>query len=338
LASAGQAIFGRECPLTRAFIALSALVYAALAIGGGGLSLLGSVVPSQALRWGALAGELGSAEPWRYLSAMFVHFGVLHVGLNCLALYSLGRALEHSEGWAHLTLIFLGAGIGGFVVSDLWPGPGPLTGGISGGVFGLLGAGAGRRYAEGDPEWKRLAVSGLGYAVALALMMPGVVNNAAHLGGLLSGAGASWALVRFGRHPRTLPITRGLAALLLIGTLASIGLSHASDVWRAQRANERSWSFGPSAPDGERAGAAFQSAAVPEKGPWTGALSRLSMARLPTQVPDTLAGRASSSISARAAPVSSQGTSDKFEPSTRDHSSVIAPSQRSRVHASSQPA
>ena len=213
---------------TTTFIGLDVVVYLALTLGGGGHA--GSVGRLEALRWGALVGGLGHEEPWRYLSAMFVHFGLLHVGFNTLTLHSLGRSLEYSIGWARFVLVFLGTGIAGFLASELWYSSVPLTGGISGGIFGLLGAAAGWRFAQADPEWKRLAITGAGYAVAMALL-PGVtVNHAAHVGGLLSGAGIGFVLFRLGQSRR---IDRGLAiigGLLLLSTFVSIGLSLTSPI------------------------------------------------------------------------------------------------------------
>src|SRR6185295_4430796 len=79
-------------PATAFFAGLSIAVYLALVASAG---RLGAPVSGRtALRWGALVGELGWREPWRHLSAMFVHFGLLHVGFNVLALVSFGRTLE----------------------------------------------------------------------------------------------------------------------------------------------------------------------------------------------------------------------------------------------------
>jgi len=210
---------------TTAFVALSVGVYIAL-VASSGFSLE-PWVPAT-LRWGALTGPLGSSEPWRFLSAMFVHFGPFHFGFNTLALHSLGRNVESSLGSARFTLIFLGSGIGGFVVSHLWSSVNLLTGGISGGIFGLLGAAAGWRFAQGDPAWKRDAISAVGYAVVMALL-PGLqINHAAHVGGLIAGAVIAWALRRWGGHGRPGRALQSTAATLVALTFISIALSLAS--------------------------------------------------------------------------------------------------------------
>ncbi len=215
---------------TTLFMLIDGVVYAALMLAG--TEGLGNVRRFEALRWGALVGTLGHIEPWRYLSAMFVHFSLLHVGFNTLTLHSLGRSLEDAVGWSRFVLVFIGTGVAGFLASELWYSPMPLTGGISGGIFGLLGAAVGWRYAQRDPEWKRLAITGAGYAVAMALI-PGVtVNHAAHVGGLLAGAGFGWALFRLGRNSRADRALDLCGLVLIVGTFASIILSLTSPVVR----------------------------------------------------------------------------------------------------------
>jgi membrane associated rhomboid family serine protease len=223
------ATFGGKAWATSLFMLLSVGIYLALAASSGELW---QVRRAQTLRWGALIGQLGSREPWRYLSAMFVHFNLMHVGFNTLTLHSLGRDLEKSIGSARFILVFLGTGVGGFVASQLWYEPDPLTGGISGGIFGLLGVAVGWRYAQRDPEWKRLALTGVGYAVAMALIPGMQVNHAAHLGGLAVGAAMGWGLFRAGAGRRVDVALQGLAALLVAATLASVALSLASPVGR----------------------------------------------------------------------------------------------------------
>jgi membrane associated rhomboid family serine protease len=182
-------------PATVWFAALSIAVYLALMSSSGGPSA--PISGRMALRWGALAGDLGWREPWRQLSAIFVHFGLLHIGFNLFALFSFGRVLERVLGSARFAVLLLVTGALGFVASDLWYAlfpPQQITGGLSGGIFGLLGAEVGLRFAAGDAGWKRAALSGAGYALMMALIPGQTVNNAAHVGGLLSGGLLGWAL------------------------------------------------------------------------------------------------------------------------------------------------
>lgn len=228
-----RTLFSRPDAATTLFVVLSVGVYAALWLSGVGA--WGTVRPVPALRWGALAGELGSAEPWRYLSAMFVHFGLMHFGFNTLTLHQLGRELEGAVGWARFVLVFVATGVAGFVASEFWYDPMPLTGGTSGGIFGLLGAAVGWRYAQRDPEWKRLAITGVGYAVAMVLLdrLSNLsVNHAAHVGGLVTGAGLGWVLHRLRRGPNIERVLGAIGVLLILASFASIGLSLTSPIVR----------------------------------------------------------------------------------------------------------
>jgi rhomboid protease GluP len=202
------------------FLVLSLAVYLALIFGGRGL--LQPVSAERAVRWGALGGELGRSEPWRYLSAIFVHFTLLHVAFNLLALVSFGRSLEQAIGAARFAVLLLLSGIGGFVLSEFWYTFQPLTGGMSGGIFGLLGAEVGLRYAGRDVAWKKSAISALGYGVAAALLPGQSVNNAAHFGGLIVGAAFGWVLFRAGWNLRADRAFGILAALLLLATVGAI--------------------------------------------------------------------------------------------------------------------
>ncbi|HEU4578192.1 MAG TPA: rhomboid family intramembrane serine protease [Polyangiaceae bacterium] len=222
---AARAGLAGGAPATVGFAALSVAVYLALIASSGGPRA--PISGRMALRWGALAGDLGWREPWRQLSAMFVHFGLLHIGFNVLALFSFGRVLERVLGSARFAVLLLVSGALGFVVSDVWYAlfpPAQITGGLSGGIFGLLGAEVGLRFAAGDAGWKRAAVTGAGYAVMMGLIPGQNVNNAAHVGGLLSGGLLGWAL----SHAASRAYHRffELAALLLsAASLGAIALS-----------------------------------------------------------------------------------------------------------------
>lgn len=91
-------------------------------------------------------------EIWRLVTPIFIHFGVAHLVFNLLALYQLGRVLEHRYGTLFLAVSVVAiavisnslqaatpSSIGGspIAVLDRWGLS--LFGGISGVVFGLLG-------------------------------------------------------------------------------------------------------------------------------------------------------------------------------------------------------
>ncbi|MFO0568685.1 MAG: rhomboid family intramembrane serine protease [Polyangiaceae bacterium] len=230
---------GRDYPLTKLYVGLCLGVFVLMALSSRQFTMLGGGRMSEALRWGALLGPLGRIEPWRYLSAMFVHFGALHVGFNMMALMDFGRLTEQRLGSGRFALIFVLTGVVGFVASDFWhawSGVPVFTAGASGGLFGLTGALVGYLYAARDPAWKQLLMRVAVYAVIFAVAMS--VNNAAHAGGFAVGLPLGYAFYKE-RQPWTRArLFQVVGGLLVILSLASIGLSQASRVWREARAHE----------------------------------------------------------------------------------------------------
>jgi len=234
-------LLGVEAPVTRLLLGLELAVFGLCLVVDHDplpIGLTGSFKRSTLLRFGALGGSLGESEPWRFLSAVFVHMGVLHVLMNLWMFVSLGREIERALGGARLALVFLGTGVLGFVASAFWYAPfQPLTAGASGGVFGQIGAVVGILWARKDPEWKKVFARNLIYALLLSLVL-GNVNTAAHLGGFGAGIGLGFA---FGRERSRLRLElplRALAAAAVVAVMLSVGLSMRSPVWQGMRAHE----------------------------------------------------------------------------------------------------
>lgn len=174
-------------------------------------------------------------EPWRLLSSVFLHGGLLHLVVNAYALYALGRLTEQLYGSLRLWLIFLLSGIAGSASSAVWGGAARLSVGASGAIFGLLGAALtillARRKAL-RPEARRplivnlLVVIGLNLYVGYSLK---VVDNLAHLGGLGGGVVVGLLLLlerRLSSGPRPSLVLRAMAGLLAL-SLVSTGVAAA---------------------------------------------------------------------------------------------------------------
>jgi membrane associated rhomboid family serine protease len=154
------------------------------------------------LRWGANdLQSVGRGALWRLLSSVFLHGGALHLALNGLALFGLGRLSEAIWGRTRFLALFLAAGIGGAALSWLGraaagvePGVASLSVGASGAIFGLMGAGVvfGRRFrrqlpsAARDLFWRGL-VPWIALNLFIGLTVPRI-DNLGHLGGLAVGA------------------------------------------------------------------------------------------------------------------------------------------------------
>lgn len=83
---------------------------------------------------------VAGGEWWRLITSGFLHFGFLHLAMNMLALWVLGRDLERLLGAGrYLTLYGLSV-LGGGAAVFAWSSPDVQTAGASGAVYGLLGA------------------------------------------------------------------------------------------------------------------------------------------------------------------------------------------------------
>ncbi|MDB4963410.1 MAG: Rhomboid family protein [Myxococcales bacterium] len=91
-------------------------------------------------RSGALVrGLVDGGEWWRIFSCVFVHVGGLHLLVNVMGMYFVGRIAEDLFGTTRTLALFGVAGFAGAVASYL-ASPAGISAGASGALFGLLGA------------------------------------------------------------------------------------------------------------------------------------------------------------------------------------------------------
>lgn len=171
---------------------------------------------------GALSMDGRHSEVFRFLSATFVHGGALHLALNLFALRSLGSQAEEHFGGPRVMICYVLTGVIGFFVSSVWYRGAPvLTLGASGAIFGLIGLEVGQLFRRRDPRAKDVFINYAVMAVALALVFP--VNNPAHLGGFVSGAGLGWYLEGERKTKERETLVRWLSlggVLLCLGSVA----------------------------------------------------------------------------------------------------------------------
>jgi membrane associated rhomboid family serine protease len=78
------------------------------------------------------------AQPWSFVTYMFLHGGLMHLGFNMLILYFIGPRLELRLGGNRFIRLYLFAGFGGGLLSFAEPFSAVI--GASGAVLGLLTA------------------------------------------------------------------------------------------------------------------------------------------------------------------------------------------------------
>jgi membrane associated rhomboid family serine protease len=149
---------------------------------------IGSSV-TQALQYAGAYTQPGLGaplEPWRMITAVFMHGSVLHLLFNMYALFIFGQGLEHTLGRARYLALYLLAGLGGSVAVDLISSPFQGVVGASGAIFGLMGAYFIIQRHLGGTNVQLLVLVGINLVIGF---IPGVgISWQAHLGGLAAGA------------------------------------------------------------------------------------------------------------------------------------------------------
>jgi len=132
---------------------------------------------------------LDNGQWWRFITPIFLHAGLIHLGFNLMFQLSQGIPLEKDFGSLRIFPIYLLSGITGNLMSSIFL-PTALSVGASGSLFGLLGTMlAGLLKNWGD--LKRPCVSTFFLMVAISVnlfigLLP-FIDNFAHIGGLISG-------------------------------------------------------------------------------------------------------------------------------------------------------
>jgi len=178
----------RAAPLwTYVILALNLFVFAAgLWVGQEVTWALGAKI-NQAI----VAGQL-----WRLLTAVFLHANLFHLGFNGYALWIFGPQVEGPYGRFRFLLIYLLSGLAASASSFLLNPA--ISVGASGAIFGLVGAMGAYlyRYRHRLVMGRSRLINLVGivvYNLLFGFVSP-IVDNSAHIGGLLAGAVLGWFL------------------------------------------------------------------------------------------------------------------------------------------------
>jgi rhomboid protease GluP len=220
--------------LTQVIFGINAFVFLAMVFASGNPVAFANPMQDfsngEIIRWGANIGAITmSGEWWRLLTCVFLHGSLLHIGFNMWCLWNLGQLAESLYGRWTYAAIYLFCGIGSSLCSAAW-GPYRPSVGASGAIFGLAGALI-AAFKLGEFSVPRAALQGtlrsLGvfvfYNLVFGAAMPGI-DNAAHIGGLITGLILGAAIARIAplqeHSPRRLAIFLAFALALAVTSMA----------------------------------------------------------------------------------------------------------------------
>lgn len=198
------------------------------------LWLLQRVSPSVGLDLDFAPGQ-ARAEPWRFLTAAFLHGPIYHILFNMYALWVVGQYLEPLLGRLRFAILYLVCAIGGSVGYLLLTSPqlDPASGGYfwtatvgaSGAVFGLFGAMLVLN--------RHLGRSSAGIATVILIngvigfVYPGIAWQA-HLGGLVTGVAMAFVVTATAPQTRRrlqLPVLAAVLVLLVVAAAAKYAVT-----------------------------------------------------------------------------------------------------------------
>jgi rhomboid protease GluP len=176
------------------------------------------------ITWGANSRFLTlDHQWWRLIANCFVHIGIFHLLFNMYALLYIGLLLEPQLGKLRFASAYLLTGIMASLTSLYWH-PFTLSAGASGAIFGMYGVFLALLTTNLIEKGRRTALlASIGIFVGYNLLYgtKSGVDNAAHVGGLISGMLIGYLFfpgLKKPDSPRLLYPAIVLAAILVLAT------------------------------------------------------------------------------------------------------------------------
>ncbi len=195
----------KHAPLVLSAIVVALLMVWVTSMGRNELSAALMMIDPRDFDWSTLAGRidalsstLASGQVWRLLTPDFLHFSWTHIIFNSVMLWFLGSQIEWFDGRGRLLTLFVVTSI--FSNGLQYLVSGPLFGGLSGVVYGILG------YCwlsqRKSPRFQfpsalvtfAVAWMVIGFTPFTELLGLGRMANEAHLGGFVSGVALALVL------------------------------------------------------------------------------------------------------------------------------------------------
>lgn len=191
-AQKAEDVFKKKIPyVTYILIAINVIVFALMYILGDGSENTYTLI-----KFGALFGPFVKAgEYYRLITSAFLHIGPVHLLMNMYALYIIGSQVENFLGHFKYSIIYFISIITGSLLS-LIINTNVVSAGASGAIFGLMGAllyfGYHYRVYLGN-ALKTQIIPLIALNLLLGFMIPGI-DISCHIGGLVGGTLATWAI------------------------------------------------------------------------------------------------------------------------------------------------
>jgi rhomboid protease GluP len=182
---------------------------------------------SSLIMWGADFRPLTlDGQWWRLFTSIFLHIGLIHILMNMYALIYIGLLLEPYLGKLRFASAYLFTGLISSISSIYWH-PNTISAGASGAIFGMYGVFLAMLTTNIiDKKTRSALFTSIGIFVVFNLMngANAGIDNAAHIGGLVSGLLIGYAYYPSLKTPNLKHLTVGL--LLVATIIASFCIYH----------------------------------------------------------------------------------------------------------------
>jgi rhomboid protease GluP len=240
-----------HAPVTTALLALNIGVFLVQMAGSAQRGGLADFSSDQLLAMGASypPATIGEHRWETLVTACFLHGGIPHITFNMLALWQAGPLVERAVGSARMAPMYLLAGVSGYVLSvaqAFLTRTGVPSIGASGAISGVIAAAlvVGWRIQGWRGPLTQAMARWLGFVLVFGLLMNvggGHIDNAAHIGGALAGAGAASTWRRGYRHaPRATAAILAACVAVLAGSIAAVAWHDRTDRFAAMSLEDRS--------------------------------------------------------------------------------------------------
>lgn len=213
----------RDLFITPLIIDINIVLFLLMVITSGSFGTLFLPDSDTLIKWGGnFKPYTLDGEWWRLFTCMFEHIGIIHLVMNMYALLYVGIFLEPILGKVKFIAAYVITGIAASMIS-LWWHDNTVSAGASGAIFGMYGVFLALLLTNIiDPQVRKSLLPSLGIFIGYNLLfgIKAGVDNAAHIGGLVSGLFTGIVLYISLKQPQNKMLEKIILASLIGLTLA----------------------------------------------------------------------------------------------------------------------